>query len=288
MTLYPLSYGPLPVRRDLNPRHSRWMEFLRHSSRPDISPNRSEGRVKARDRRSPKEWSPMPHSLRPVRAVVAFASGLGVRTRRPGFEFAGRRHPGHPDRVIRMPGGREAARESKPGGRVRSGDYGPWSDGVPGGIPPGLFGPAGRTRRGLVDGRPAVRISRPAGAGRFGSDGRPLSPGGWERGRRDRRGSRAAGLGKSGSGGRVDTLGLWIVRSDGVPGSIPPGRPPCRADPAGACRWPDRPGDAGRSAQLADAGGVFGWSGRSASAGRVRAWSPRSRGPSGRRRNGPP
>ena len=75
MTLYPLSYGPLPVRRDLNPRHSRWMEFLRHSSRPDSSPNRSEGRVKVRDRRSPKEWSPVPHSLRPVRAALVAKIG---------------------------------------------------------------------------------------------------------------------------------------------------------------------------------------------------------------------
>jgi len=148
---------------------------------------------------------------------------------------------------------------------------------------PPAFGSAGRTRQGWVDGRP-VAADRSASIGRRiparsvrSADGRrqvmivrPTVVGRAAR-------SAAAGIvadprrqgpGKSGSGGRDETLGLWIVRSDGVPGSIPPGRPPCRADPAGACRWPDRPGDAGRSAQPADAGGIVLWSGRSGSAGR--------------------
>lgn len=186
----------------------------------------------------------------------AVAPGHVARTWRHGFALADRRRPG-----IRIGGSgcrrMRGWRKSEPGGRVCSGDLGHGSDGVPGGIPPGLFGFAGRTRQGWVDGRP-VAADRSASIGRRmparsvrSADGRrqvmivrPTVVG-------RAVGSVAAGIvadhprqgpGKSGSGGRDETLGLWIVRSDGVPGSIPPGRPPCRADPAGACRWSDRPG----------------------------------------------
>lgn len=258
MTLYPLSYGPLPVRRDLNPRHSRWMEFLRHSSRPDSSPNRSEGRVERGTVVHPKSRVPcrIPSArfgpLEPPRPDKGPGhSGKASNWWTGATPASG---SGDPDAGRTRGLAQKESREDEfvPGtmvlGAMESPEAFPPPSVLPGG-PGGLVGDRPADAGGLLQSagwRRPIRIGRPAHIGRAARSaaaGIVADP--------RRQGPERAGRGTD------ETLGLWIVRSDRGPGSIPPGRPPCRADPAGACRWPDRPGDAGRSAQPADAGGVF-------------------------------